>query len=168
MKPDFFDDNNLDEICNPDKSENEIDIDFKPSIECKSRYILVFELYNEDELKRCKVFKNFNYIINNINFRLFDSEKATNKYHIFNGINAKKIDKIIHYIEIIKNKLNKTTKRIYILDIKKDLQLIYAAKIANINIKNELKELLYKLDDALLRDKEMAHPTNPVGRTHGC
>ena len=51
MKPDFFDDYNPDEICNPDKSENEIDIYFKPSIKCKSRYILVFELYNEDELK---------------------------------------------------------------------------------------------------------------------
>ena len=52
MKPDFFDDYNPYEIDNPDKSENEIDIYFKPSIECKSRYILVFELYNEDELKK--------------------------------------------------------------------------------------------------------------------
>lgn len=154
MKPDFFDDNNLDEIYNPDKSENEIDDDFKPSIKCKSRYIFVFELYNEDELKKCEELKNYNDIINYLNY-LFDSEKATNKYHIFNGLIAKKIDTIIHCIEKIKNIFNKTTKRIYILDVKKDLQLIYTAKIANINIKNELKELLYKLDDALLRDKEM-------------
>lgn len=161
MKPDFFDDYNIDEIYNPDKSENKIDDDFKPSIKCKSRYIFVFELYNEDELKKCEELKNYNDKINYLdNLSLFDSEKATNKYHIFNGLIAKKeihkkIDTITHYIEIIKNKFNKTTKRIYILDVKKDLQLIYAAKIANINIKNELKELLYKLDDALLRDKEM-------------
>ena len=49
MKPDFFDDYNLDEIYNPDKSENEIDDDF--SIECKScdlpsiaRFILSLEI----------------------------------------------------------------------------------------------------------------------------
>ena len=64
MKPDFFDDYNLDEIYNPDNSGNEIDDDFKPPIECKSRYILVFELYNEDELKKweeweeCKKYNN--------------------------------------------------------------------------------------------------------------
>ena len=88
MKPDFFDDYNPDEICYPDKSENEIDIYFKPSIKCKSRYILVFEIYNEDELQKweeCekyndKIIKYFN------NTLLFEFEYATNKYHIFNGI----------------------------------------------------------------------------------
>ena len=58
MKPDFFDNINLDEICNPD-----IDIDFKPSIKCKSRYILVFELYNEDELKEWEECEKYNDII---------------------------------------------------------------------------------------------------------
>ena len=165
MKPDFFDDYNPDEICNPDKSENEIDIDFKPSIECKSRYILVFELYNEDELKKWEEWeecKKYNKIIKNSAFRnMFEFEYATNKYHIFNGIRGpkktirKRIDTIIHYIEAIKNIFSKAAKRVYILDIKEELRLIYAAKIANNNIKNELQELLYKLDEALYSNKEI-------------
>ena len=165
MKPDFFDNINLDEICNPDKSENEIDIYFKPSIKCKSRYILVFELYNEDELKEWEEWEEcekYNDIIKYFAtlFR-FEFEYATNKYHIFNGIKGlkkairKEIDKIINFIEIIKNRFSKTTKRVYILDIKEELRLIYAAKIANNNIKNELQELLYKLDEALCSNKEM-------------
>lgn len=165
MKPDFFDDYNPDEICNPDKSENEIDIDFKPSIKCKSRYILVFELYNEDELKEWEEWEEcekYNDIIKYFAtlFR-FEFEYATNKYHIFNGIKGlkkairKEIDKIIYFIERIKNRFSKTTKRVYILDIKEELRLIYAAKIANNNIKNELQELLYKLDEALCSNKEM-------------
>ncbi|MFW5670624.1 MAG: hypothetical protein ACOCM4_15625, partial [Acetivibrio ethanolgignens] len=142
-----------------------IDFDFKHDIKCKSRYILVFELYNEDELKDWKKCEKYNDTIKNLaTLFTFEFEYATNKYHIFNGINGiygikkairKRIDTFIHVIEAIKNRFSKTTKRIYILDIKKDLQLIYAAKIANINIKNELKELLYKLDDALCSNKEM-------------
>lgn len=163
MKPDFFDDYNLDEINNPDKSENEIDIDFKPSIECKSRYIFVFELYNEDELEKWEECEKYNdKIIKHFkNTFLFEFEYATNKYHIFNGIYRpkkairKRIDTIIHFIEAIKNRFSKTTKRVYILDIKEELRLIYAAKIANNNIKNELQELLYKLDEALCSNKEM-------------
>ena len=54
MKPDFFDNINLDEIYNPDKSENGIDNYFKPPIICKSRYILA-------QLQRQKLFS--------INFR---------------------------------------------------------------------------------------------------
>ena len=165
MKPDFFDDYNPDEICNPDKSENEIDIYFKPSIKCKSRYILVFELYNEDELKEWEEWEEcekYNDIIKYFAtlFR-FEFEYATNKYHIFNGIHGpkkairKRIDTIINFIEAIKNRFSKTTKRVYILDIKEELRLIYAAKIANNNIKNELQELLYKLDEALCSNKEM-------------
>ena len=158
MKPDFFDNINLDEICNPD-----IDIDFKPDIKCKSRYILVFELYNEDELKKWKKCEKYNDIIKKCFATLFtfEFEYATNKYHIFNGIYGtkkairKKIDKIIYFIEAIKNRFSKTTKRVYILDIKEELRLIYAAKIANNNIKNELQELLYKLDEALCSNKEM-------------
>ena len=163
MKPDFFDNNNLDEIYNPDNSENEIDDDFKPSIECKSRYILVLELYNEDELKKWEECEKYNdkiikYFKNTL---LFEFEYATNKYHIFNGIYGpkkairKRIDTIIHFIEAIKNRFSKTTKRVYILDIKEELRLIYAAKIANNNIKNELQELLYKLDETLCSNKEM-------------
>lgn len=161
MKPDFFDDYNPDEIC---KSENEIDIDFKPSIICKSRYILVFELYNEDELKKCEEWEECEKYNDKIKYFAtlfkFEFEYATNKYHIFNGICGtkktirKRIDKIIHFIEII-NRFSKTTKRVYILDIKEELRLIYAAKIANNNIKNELQELLYKLDEALCSNKEM-------------
>lgn len=160
MKPDFFDDYNPDEICNPDKSENEIDIDFKPSIECKSRYILVFELYNEDELQKWEECEKYNDKIKYFD-TLFEFEYATNKYHIFNGIYRtkkairKRIDTIIHFIETIKNRFSKTAKRVYILDIKEELRLIYAAKIANNNIKNELQELLYKLDEALCSNKEM-------------
>lgn len=159
MKPDFFDNINLDEICNPD-----IDNYFKPPIICKSRYILVFELYNEDELKKWEEWeecKKYNKIIKNSAFRnMFEFEYATNKYHIFNGIYGtkkairKRIDTIIHYIETKKNIFSKTAKRVYILDIKEELRLIYAAKIANNNIKNELQELLYKLDEALYRNKE--------------
>lgn len=165
MKPDFFDNINLDEICNPDKSENEIDNYFKPPIICKSRYILVFELYNEDELKKWEEWeecKEYNKIIKNFAFGIvFEFENATNKYHICNGIMGskkairKKIDTIIHFIEKIKNRFSKTAKRVYILDIKEELRLIYAAKIANNNIKNELQELLYKLDEAVYSNKEM-------------
>ena len=81
MKPDFFDDNDVLNI----QGSSEDEIDGGPSIECKSRYILVFELYNEDELKKCEEFKNYNDKINYLNnLFLCDSEKATNKYHIFN------------------------------------------------------------------------------------
>ena len=57
MKPDFFDDNDVLNI----QGSSEDEIDGGPSIECKSRYILVFELYNEDELKKCEEFNKYFY-----------------------------------------------------------------------------------------------------------
>lgn len=156
MKPDFFDDNDVLNI----QGSSEDEIDGGPSIECKSRYILVFELYNEDELKKWEECEKYNDKIKYFD-TLFEFEYATNKYHIFNGIYGtkkairKQIDTIIYFIETIKNGFSKTTKRVYILDIKEELRLIYAAKIANNNIKNELQELLYKLDEALCSNKEM-------------
>lgn len=153
MRPEFFDEIDIDT-----DGPFPPDPDFDRTIECSSRYIFVFDLFSEEEIKKDKNCEVYNGRIQQIVEQMFKSSETTDEYLISNRLSGSvkldKLDKIIRYLENIKNKYNKTTKRIYLLDIEKGLKLVYAAHIAKDNIKNELQKVLYKFGEELFNDKK--------------
>lgn len=138
MKPDFFDD--LDNYCPQDNFKDEIDTYLEHW--CESRYILVIELFSEEEINRCEKCKTYNDRIGYFFDTTFLSTLLKTENFVAFAIDTEFTKSHNHkYLEKI-SKIKTPKKRVYIFDLEDGFHLKYTSKIENNYFTEELNYIL--------------------------